>query len=210
MQHQVQHKFKRFKHLLLAPKAVAGEMRELYIQGKPIPGAFSVQFSKNDEEDLLILAKDLGMTSTIVKTNFEEETICDLFSEQSVLCSVLPFALEKSFSQLTRNGVSPEMAYLECCFEAKLILTTILKKGFSEFFNIVSPNALIGGSKAMKMLENSEVSEIYDKLFQDIKDHQFFKEVDGTDVDSLRNELTNTWSKKKISKIWEKLNKDFH
>ena len=133
MQHKVHLKFPELKHLLLAPKAVAGEMRSLFVDKKPIPGAFSTQFSPNEEDELLLLAKDLGMTSTIVKTNFEEETICDLFSEQSVLCSILPYALEKSFDQLTKNGVSPEMAYLECCFEAKLILTTLLKKAFLSF-----------------------------------------------------------------------------
>ena len=114
--------------MLLAPKAVAGEMRSLFIHKKPIPGCFSTQFSPNEEEDLLLLAKDLGMTSTIVKTNFEEETICDLFSEQSVLCSVFPYALEKSFDQLTKNGFHRRWLHLECCFEAKLILTTTFKK----------------------------------------------------------------------------------
>ena len=44
----------------------------------------------------------------------------------------------------------------------------------------MSPNALVGGNKALKMLESSEISGIYQKLFEDISEHRFFEEVDQT------------------------------
>ena len=185
-------------------------MRSLFVDKKPIPGAFSTQFSPDEEDELLVLAKDLGMTSTIVKTNFKEETICDLFSEQSVLCSILPYALEKSFDQLTKNGGFTGDGVFRMLLQAKLILTTLLKKGFSEFFNIISPNALVGGNKALKMLESSEISEIYQKLFEDISEHRFFEEVDQTDINLVRESLTKEWSEKKISGVWKSLHQDFH
>jgi len=196
-------KYPQFSHLLLAPKAIASEVSDLYINKKPIPAGFSLEFSLNHSEDMAFmtsLAKLVGMTGRLIQTSFKEETNCDLFSEQSILCSVLPRVIKISFDTLVKNGVSSELAFLECCLEAKYILNALLKIGFSDFFQIISPNALIGANKAHNLLFSKEFEQKFDQLFHEIEEGQFYQEIESSDIDTLRRKMVSLYSEGDIEK----------
>ena len=206
-------KYPNFSHLLLAPKAIASEMRDLYVNKLPIPGVYSNEYSSSEKSDtqyILDFSHALGMTRPPFSVTAREETICDLFSEQSILCSTLPHAMRYSFDRLVEKGISPELAYLECCFETKLIVNTILKKGFKEFFNIISPNALLGAQKALNKINASSYNDSLDELLEEICSEKFFTEIEQTDISSVRKEVLSEWSKSSIDTIHDKLSKSFH
>ena len=190
-------RYPSYSHLLLAPKAIASEMTSLFVQNHPIPAAFSLEYSNNYSEDMKIIqlmAKGVGMTGRLIQTTFKEETICDLFSEQSLLCSSIPYLIKKSYDALTNAGVSPEIAYLECCLESKYILNTLIKMGFSKFFEIISPNALIGANKATELLYSEEFLNNFESLLKDISNGQFYNEIDHANVDTLREKMVSLYA----------------
>tara|TARA_B100000925_G_scaffold87749_1_gene63207 strand:- start:848 stop:1834 length:987 start_codon:yes stop_codon:yes gene_type:complete len=191
---------------LLAPKAIASEMRELYIKREKFPGAISPEYCQNQqssEEKLTELSKSLGM-SPPSKVTFEEETVCDLFSEQSLLCSLLPYGIRYAFEALRQKNIHSEMAFNECLYESKLIIQTIEKLGFKKFFEIISPNALYGGQKAYASKEFQSLKSLFSRLIDDISNRKFFEEVDKTDFNKLRNNVIDDWSNSEINQAWER------
>lgn len=207
---QIKHNFKeKFPHMnftLLAPKAIASEMRDLYKQSKTFPGAISVEHSsrpKDDKQFLLLLAKKLGMTIP-TEVTFEEETICDLFSEQSLLCSLLPYGIRYAFEALRNRNISSEMAFNECLFESKLIIQTLEKVGFERFFEIISPNALIGGEKAKNSSQFQGLNVLFEKLLDDISSRKFYEEVDKSNVSELRQKVLSDWKNSEVTHEWKR------
>lgn len=204
--------YSQFSHLLLAPKAIASEVRHLYqMQGK-IGAAYSLEAIKEENlksarSFLLTLAKDLGITTPFEST-FKEETYADLFSEQTILCSLLPYGALHSFNHLVEKGISPEIAYMECWMEVKLIANAMVNLGPMEFFKLISPNALIGGEKAQALIFNKEYQTILEKLSKDIWSEKFFTECEKIDSNKLRTEVLTRWSNEKLTKTYEKIGKD--
>ena len=207
-QHRFYETYPNISHLLLAPKAIANEVRSRFLNNNKIPAAYSLEFSRNlkeDEDYLFSLSRLLGFTAGPYKCNFKDETFADLFSEQSILCSTLPYIMKESFDRLVNAGVPEEIAYLECCFEVKLIANTLIEKGPKQFFELISPNALVGGEKARKKLINDQFKENLDQLLNDITSMKFFDEIDRTDFNELKKETVNEWSNSKFNQVYERM-----
>jgi len=112
-------------------------------------GKFGAAFfspTKEHEQQLRKIASLVGFTA-LYASSFEEECMADLFSEQSLLCSLLPYGALKSYQILRQNGVSKEVAFMECFLELKSISQAFVTMGPVEFFKLISPNALIGSQK---------------------------------------------------------------
>lgn len=198
-------KYSQFTHSLLAPKAIASEVRYQYeIHGK-IGAAY---FAPNEiaESELRVISKNAGFTA-LYKSHFDEETKADLFSEQSLLCSILPYVALKSFNVLRRNGISQEVAFMECFLELKSISQAIVTLGPEAFFNLISPNALIGAQKGRERLLGKDFDASLDKLMEEINDKTFFKEAE-IDADALRHKVCLEWSKEELSDVFKKLKSD--
>jgi ketol-acid reductoisomerase len=71
----------------------------------------------------------------------EQETIQDLFGEQNILCGGMIDLMISAFEVLTEAGYPPQMAYIECIQEAKLIIDLIYAKGFQETNRVISNTA---------------------------------------------------------------------
>jgi ketol-acid reductoisomerase len=197
--------YPQFTHSLLAPKAIASEVRYQYeIHGK-IGAAYQASNEKAENE-IREVAKHAGFTA-LYKSHFDEETSADLFSEQSFLCSILPYVALKSFNILRKNGVSQEIAFMECFLELKSISQAIVTLGPEAFFNLISPNALIGSQKGRKLLLGKEFDNALEKLMSDINNRNFYKEVE-MDADLLRKEVSLEWSKEELSQVFKKLKAD--
>jgi len=206
--------FAQWNHCLLAPKAIASEVRFQYeTQGK-LGAVYSVEdlSSPADKElsrtYLLALAKDLGITGGPYEGSFAEETIADLFSEQSILCSILPYTAYMSFTKLIEKGVKEEIAYMECWLEVKLIADAMVKMGPHKFFELISPNALIGGEKGRKILLDAGYEKKLDQLLEDICDKKFYAEVDHTDFAKIKDQTLTFWKGTQLSNVHERIAKD--
>lgn len=192
-------------HSLLAPKAIASEVRYQYeIKGKI--GAAYCADSAALEADLRMIAKAAGFTA-LYKSNFDEECAADLFSEQSFLCSILPYVALKSFNTLRKNGISQEVAFMECFLELKSISQAIVTLGPEAFFNLISPNALLGSLKGKELLLGEEFEKGLEKIMKDINDRTFYKEVEGY-TDELRAKVTKDWEKEELSQVYKRLKAD--
>lgn len=194
------------QHLLLAPKAIASELRERYASKEMLVGVLSDP-KGNSIELLNDMAKKLGLTKMIT-ASFKDEAWADLFSEQSVLCSLLPYGAKKSFDYLIDKGIQPEVAFTECWMEVKLIADAMLKFGPEGFTKLISPNALIGGEKARSLIFDNEYQKKLDSLWKDISSGKFDQEIDQTSVVDLREEVLKEWKQSKLPQIFDEFYKE--
>ena len=163
-------KYPQYHHALLAPKAIASEVRFQYeIKGKI--GAIYYSTTKEDLTFIQELSKQVGFTA-IYQAHFEEECIADLFSEQTLLCSLIPYGALKTFNILLQNGIPRELAFMECFLEVKSIAQAFVNLGPEGFFKLISPNALIGSEKGQELLFNAHLD---DKFFLTSKIKHFIK-----------------------------------
>ncbi|MDC1175673.1 hypothetical protein OAT67_09755 [Bacteriovoracaceae bacterium] len=195
--------FPQFSHLLLAPKAISSEVRYQFETKGKLAAVYSVEAStsiQNDVSWLKKLATAIGITG-LYQSSAKDETYADLFSEQSLLCGLLPYAAKKSFDLLISKGISKEVAYFECWLEVKLIADAMVKMGPESFFQLISPNALLGAQKAQHLIFDKVYQEKLEMLFREIEDGDFVKFTKSTDIDSTRKEMIDYWSNSLLSKV---------
>lgn len=193
------------KFSLLAPKAIASELRARKEKGLPLGGVWDcTSTSPDDLVELQQLGRDLGLT-TLLRSSFEEETLADLFSEQALLCSLLPYGAKRSFEILVEKGIQPELAFMECWMELKLIADTMVKMGPEHFFNLISPNALIGGQRASEQLLGADFEKKLQNIFEDIKSGEFDRHCQTVSVDEIRTQVLDEWKGSSLSATYKKL-----
>lgn len=195
---QLAQKFPQHHHVLLAPKAIATEVRATYLEKRPLGGVYSVekvQASEREAVEQLTLAvcRDLGITMGPYPCKVREEMVADLFSEQAVLCSVIPEACKIAFEMLRARGIPAELAYFELWHEVGLIVRTMVDRGPEAFFNLISPNALIGAEKGRELLCGEEFHAKMGKLLREIENGTFQKEVSKSDPQKLRHQTVERW-----------------
>jgi ketol-acid reductoisomerase len=164
------------QYFIAAPKGSGFSLRRAYEKGESLPGVFALS-DKDDSLKLLVTSylEAIGCKKFIFETNFKEETECDLFGEQAVLCGGLIELIQQSYKILIENGHSEEMAFFETCFEAKLILELLLEHGLSGMSDKISPTAFYGGHLAGKRLINQNVKDELKKIFTEIQNGTFAK-----------------------------------
>ena len=84
--------------------------------------------------------------------------------------------MESAYSILVKNGHSPEMAFFECCFEARMILELWMKYGPHELTNRISPTAFYGGLTRGRRLITDETRAEMEKMFQEVRGGAFARE----------------------------------
>lgn len=199
-------------HGLLAPKAIASEVRFQYETKGKLLGIHDLicanHSTKEDEEKyfsfLLELGSKIGLTSNY-KNSFAEETKADLFSEQSLLCSLLPYGAKLSFEKLVANGIDPKLALLECFLELRSISKALVDLGPEAFFNLISPNALIGSEKAYELLFDQNFTHHLDTLWQDINSADFQKrccEISEEEVKQMREKILDRFRKSPLNQTF--------
>jgi ketol-acid reductoisomerase len=199
--------YSKLNHILLAPKAIASEVRFNYETKAPLAAASSDEFILSEQAKLALqnLANDLGINVGPLKVSFKDETYGDLFSEQSILCSLIPYGAKASFDKLKEKGINEEMAYIECWHEVKLIADAMLKFGPAEFFKLISPNALMGGEKARQLIFDAKLLKVYDDLYADIESGKFFHDTKVFDFQRLKSNVIKEWEEHPLQQLYNKL-----
>lgn len=199
-------KFPHLQHVLYAPKSIGSELRRQFeLKGK-LGAVYSLEHYQGDstefEKWLLNLAAAMGINMGPFKATFKTETHADLYSEQGLLCSLIPYAAGEMFSHLVEAGMEPELAYFECWHELKLIVNAMVDKGPEGFFDLISPNALIGAEKGYHRLFTPEFHKNLKSLLTDIQSGTFDKEIDNTNVEETRKIIRNRWHKSPLMKTF--------
>lgn len=162
---------------MVAPKGTGVALRQQYRAGTGLPSYVAV-YRDDDRETLalaLAYAQAIGCSRRgIFRTTFKEETECDLFSEQAVLCGALGFWLRQAFEVLVAAGYDPRLAYFECVSEAKLVCDLLVAEGFAAFGKKISNTAELGGYMAgEKIIDPQEVRAKMHRVLQDIQSGKF-------------------------------------
>ena len=111
--------------ILVAPSGSGVMLRKEYLNGNGIPSLIAIEkdYSGNAFNIALSYSKGIGSTrSGVFLSTFSEETITDIFGEQTVLTGSIPKLIQQSFNVLLESGYSPEVAWLVCYYEVKSII----------------------------------------------------------------------------------------
>jgi ketol-acid reductoisomerase len=161
---------------MVAPKGPGHLVRREYTDGRGVPVLVSVEVDATGEAWPLALsyAKALGgLRAAGIKTTFTEETVTDLFGEQSVLCGGVSHLIQAGFETLVEAGYQPEIAYFEVLHELKLIVDLINEGGISKMRWSVSDTAEYGDYVSGPRVIDPAVKEHMGEVLQDIRSGAF-------------------------------------
>lgn len=196
-------KFPHLNFALLAPKGISEEVRRQYLEKGPLGAVFSLEGVRGNrpgaENYIMNLAQKLGITLGPYPTTFAEETRCDLFSEQALLCSALPYMALYSYNKLREKGHTKEVAYFECWEEVRSIVDTMVTKGPQKFFELISPMALMGSERGRQKLFCEKYFAKLENIYQDIVSGDFFEEIEQTDFEKTKTDVISFWKKQELT-----------
>ena len=153
--------------ILIAPKGPGTALRSLYLAGKGMIAVWAVAHDATGKARDIALAYGRGIGSGragLIASSFAEEAEADLFNEQAVVWGAVPELLIAGYETLVEGGVSPELAYLECVGELKLIADLIEARGIAGMREAISNTAelgaLVGGRRIVDDGVRSRMAEV--------------------------------------------------
>jgi ketol-acid reductoisomerase len=205
-----QDQYPQIQHVLFAPKAIGSELRRQYTLNGKLGAVYSLDYANEKnlvKEWLLELARALGINMGPYPTTFLRETQADLYSEQGLLCSLIPYTAGEMFRHLVESGVEKELAYFECWHELKLIVSAMVDAGPEAFFDLISPNALIGSEKGYQKLITEDFKKNLHSLLIDIQHGKFNQELAATNVNDVRSKIKDRWKNSPLNKTFHDINR---
>ena len=166
--------------ILVSPKGPGTALRRNYQDGNGLISLFAVaQNATGAAEDLALsygAAIGCGRVG-MLPTSFAEECEADLFNEQAVLWGAIPELILAGFETLTDAGFSPEIAYLECLTEVKLIADLIEARGIAGMREAISNTAEFGALKGGTRIVNSDTRTEMRRILREVRGGAFVKEL---------------------------------
>lgn len=162
--------------VLVAPKAQGHFVRRSFIAGEGTPCllAVSVDASGSAQARALSYARRIGcLQAGAIETSFREEAITDLFGEQAVLCGGVPELVKAAFETLVARGYAPEVAYIECLHELKIIADLMYDGGLHYMREHISRTAAWGSFTSGRQLVNDETRRALATVLDDVESGRF-------------------------------------
>ena len=132
---------------LLAPKGPGTALRSLYREGQGMVALWAVAQDATGAARARALAygRAIGCARAgLIASSFAEECEADLFNEGAVVWGAVPEVLIAGFDILVEAGVTPEVAYMECVGELKLLADLIEARGIAGMREAISNTAELG------------------------------------------------------------------
>jgi ketol-acid reductoisomerase len=161
---------------LVAPKGPGAALRALYQEGRGMLALLAVAQDASGSAQALALsyAAALGCgRAGILPSSFAEECEADLFNEQAVLWGAIPELIQAGFDTLVEAGFSPEVAYLECLTEVKLIADLIVERGIAGMREAISTTARYGAMAGGPRIVTDETRAEMRRILRDIRSGAF-------------------------------------
>jgi ketol-acid reductoisomerase len=201
--------------LLVAPTGPGRLLRSFYQEGKGLPALIAIEQDGSGHAfaRCLAYARAIGSTRAgAILTTFAEETITDLFCEQAVLCGGLPELIKASFNTLVEAGYQPELAYISCLKEVKLIADLLFESGLAGMRQAISDTAQFGGAKTGPRLIDGHVKEKLTETLTRIESGQFAKEylAQAKKDQNFLQEFLDRERHSPLGKIEKQLRKTLH
>lgn len=165
---------------LLAPKGPGTALRSLYTQGKGMIGLWAVaqDATGNARPVALAYGRAIGCgRAGLMESSFAEETETDLFNEQAVVWGAVPEVLIAGFETLVAGGVSPEVAYMECVGELKLIAELIEARGIAGMREAISNTAELGATIGARRIIDAGVRQRMADVLREVRAGQFAEQL---------------------------------
>ncbi len=196
-------------HLLIAPKGAASGLIEFYGTPTALPAILAVENS-SEGDALLEFGRRYALAigchpKGLVTANFKDETVCDLFSEQVLLCGGVSSLLRQSYEVLVEGGYNPETAYFETLYELKLIVDLLWKSGINGMRARISPTARYGDVTRGDRVINESVKAEMRKILLEIESGSFAKEFLNKINSQEFDELQKSQAKHPLEKIGTQL-----
>jgi ketol-acid reductoisomerase len=165
---------------LIAPKGPGTALRSLYTQGKGMIAVWAVEQDVTGNAKRIALAYGRAIGSGragLIASSFAEEAEADLFNEQAVVWGAVPELLVAGFETLVAGGVSPELAYLECIGELKLIAELIEARGIAGMREVISNTAELGAQLGAKRIVDESVRRRMAEVLNEVRAGRFAAEL---------------------------------
>ena len=157
--------------ILVAPKGPGTALRSLYSEGKGMVALWAVAQDATGNARPLALAygRAIGCgRAALMASSFAEECEADLFNEGAVVWGAVPEILIAGFDVLVEAGIAPEIAYMECVGELKLIAELIEARGIAGMREAISNTAelgaLLGGPRVVDDHVRARMREVLDDV----------------------------------------------
>lgn len=161
---------------LVAPKGPGTALRSLYEAGKGMIALWAVaQDASGHARDIaLAYGRAIGCARAgLIASSFEEEAVSDLFNENAVVWGGVPELLRAGFETLVEAGISPEVAYLECIGELKLLADLIDARGIAGMRDVISNTAELGALLGGPAVVGDQVRERMKHVLQSVRSGEF-------------------------------------
>ena len=165
---------------LVAPKGPGTALRWLYQQGKGMIALWAVgqDATGHSREITLAYGRAIGCARVgLMASSFAEEAEADLFNEQAVVWGGVPELLIAGFDTLVAGGVSPEVAYLECIGELRLIAELIEARGIAGMREVISNTAELGAFLGGKRIIDESVRRRMAEVLEEVRQGRFANEL---------------------------------
>jgi ketol-acid reductoisomerase len=165
--------------VLVAPKAQGHFVRSEFIAGRGVPCLLGVgaDASGRAQQKALSYASRIGcLRAGAIATTFREEAVTDLFGEQAVLCGGVPELIKAAFETLVARGYAPEVAYIECLQELKIIADLMYAGGLHHMRTHISGTAAWGSFKSGDRLVTADTRRALASVLDDIESGEFARE----------------------------------
>lgn len=165
---------------LIAPKGPGTALRTLYTRGKGMIAVWAVSQDATGEAQGIALAYGRAIGSGragLIASSFAEEAEADLFNEQAVVWGAVPELLSAGFEILVAEGVSPELAYLECVGELKLIAELIEARGIAGMREAISNTAELGALLGGRRIIDEGVRKRMAEVLAEVRAGRFAAEL---------------------------------
>lgn len=162
--------------IMVAPKGPGSALRSLFEQGKGMVALAAVAQDATGTAWPLALAYAAALgcgRAGIIRSTFEEECVADLFNEQAVVWGAVPAILESGFDTLVASGVQPEVAYLECISELKLLADLIEARGLAGMREAISNTAELGAELGGSRLAGQAIRSEMRAILSEIREGRF-------------------------------------
>jgi len=161
--------------IMVAPAGPGTALRTNYVNGDGYIGLFAIDRDVTGTAKALALSYGvaIGCGAGLIETNFREETETDLFGEQTVLCGGSAELVRTAFDTLVEAGYAPELAYLECLHQLKLLVDLMHTRGIAGMYRAISNTAEYGAYKTGPRVINNETKAEMQRVLGDIQSGRF-------------------------------------
>jgi ketol-acid reductoisomerase len=161
---------------LVAPKGPGTALRSLYTEGKGMLGLWAVAQDATGQARGIALAygRAIGCARAgLMASSFGEECEADLFNEGAVVWGAVPEILVAGFDTLVEAGVAPEIAYMECVGELKLIAELIEARGIAGMREAISNTAELGAVLGGPRVVDDHVRRRMREVLEEVRSGRF-------------------------------------